>query len=150
MNNCVRLFWTDSLICSDKALLSLDCYYMSKHWLNHVNQTHLYLASKCCQVSQASVTKIEPLSVNMTHWVWVSWASCQIHKSASCACAGNAGNVFPATDFKGNRKLAIPTCITARASRTCRDACRDRQPAVAGKTFPAFPAHAQHIILHIW
>ena len=25
-----------------------------------------------------------------------------------------------------HRRLAIPTCITARASRTCRDACRDR------------------------
>ena len=33
---------------------------------------------------------------------------------------------FPATDFKGNRLLAI----TARASRTCRDACQDRQPTV--------------------
>ena len=32
---------------------------------------------------------------------------------------------FLATDFKGNRELAIPACITARASRMCRDACRD-------------------------
>ena len=31
------------------------------------------------------------------------WASCQIRKFAGCACAGNAGNGFPATDFKGNR-----------------------------------------------
>ena len=38
--------------------------------------------------------------------------------------------------------LAIPACITARAWRTCRDACRDRLHAVTGKTFPAFPAHA--------
>ena len=29
-------------------------------------------------------------------------ASCQIRKIADCACTGNAGNVFPATDFKGN------------------------------------------------
>ena len=28
---------------------------------------------------------------------------------------GYAGNLFPATDFKGNRELAIPACITARA-----------------------------------
>ena len=56
----------------------------------------------------------------------------------------------PAADFKRNRKLAIPACITSRASRTCRDACRDRLPAVAGKTFPAFPAHAQLAILRIW
>ena len=54
------------------------------------------------------------------------WASFQISKIAVCACAGNVGNVFPATDFKGNRLLAIPACITARAPRTCRGACRDR------------------------
>ena len=46
--------------------------------------------------------------------------------NADCTCVGNAGNIFPATNFKGNRQLAIPACITARASRTCRDACRDR------------------------
>ena len=63
---------------------------------------------------------------------------------------GMPGTFSPATDFKGNHKLAIPACITARASRTCRDACRDRLPAVAGKTFPAFPAHAQPTILRIW
>ena len=28
--------------------------------------------------------------------------------------------------FPRHRRWAIPTCITARASRTCRDACRDR------------------------
>ena len=43
------------------------------------------------------------------------WASYQIHKIAGRACAGNAGNVFPATDFKGNHELAILACITARA-----------------------------------
>ena len=30
-------------------------------------------------------------------------ASYQIRKIAGCACAGNAGNIFPATDLKGNR-----------------------------------------------
>ena len=56
---------------------------------------------------------------------WCPWASYQISKIAGCACTGNAGNVFPATDFNGNRQLAIRVCITARASRTCRDACPD-------------------------
>ena len=55
---------------------------------------------------------------------------------------GMPGTFFPAADFTGNRWLAIPACITARAWRTCRDACRDRSPAVTGKTFPVFPAHA--------
>ena len=40
--------------------------------------------------------------------------------------------------------LAIPTCITARASRTCRDACRDRLLAVSfgvggGENVPCIP-----------
>ena len=68
------------------------------------------------------------------------WNSYQLRKIAGCASAENAGNVFPATDFKGNRQLAIPVCLTVRAWRTCRDACRDRLPAAAGKTFAAFPA----------
>ena len=55
---------------------------------------------------------------------------------------GMSGTFSPADDFKGNRYLAIPACITARAWRTCRDACRDRLPAVTEITFPAFPAHA--------
>ena len=47
-------------------------------------------------------------------------------KIAGCACAGYARNIFPTTDFKGNRQIAIPACITAHVWRTCRDACRDR------------------------
>ena len=27
----------------------------------------------------------------------IAWASCRIRKIAGCACAGNAGNVFPTT-----------------------------------------------------
>ena len=79
-----------------------------------------------------------------------TWASYQIRKIAGCACVGNAGSVLPATNFKGNRYLAIPACIIARASSTCRDACRDRSPVVVGETFSAFPAHAQPAILRIW
>ena len=47
-----------------------------------------------------------------------TWVSYQIRKIADCACTGNAGNVFSATDSKGNRQLAIPAHITAHASRT--------------------------------
>ena len=55
-----------------------------------------------------------------------SWASYQIRQIAGCVCARNAGKVFPTTDFNGNPKLGIRACSTARTSRTCRDACRDR------------------------
>ena len=53
----------------------------------------------------------------------MQWVSYQILKIAGCA--GNAGNVYP-----HHRGLAIPTCIMARASRTCRDACWDSYLAV--------------------
>ena len=44
----------------------------------------------------------------LCHWNWSNqaipqWASYQIRKIAGCACAENAGNVFPAVDLKGNR-----------------------------------------------
>ena len=44
------------------------------------------------------------------------WASYQIHEIAGCACAGNAGNVFPATDFR-KPPVSYPgmhhgTCVT--------------------------------------
>ena len=63
-------------------------------------------------------------------------ASCQICKIAGLACAGNAGNVC-----YRHFGLAILTCITALAWRTCRDACRDRKLAVSfevsgGKNVP--------------
>ena len=46
--------------------------------------------------------------------------------------------------FPCHRGLAIPTCITARAWRTCRDACRDRWLVVSfevggGKNVPGIP-----------
>ena len=66
------------------------------------------------------------------------WASYQIRKIAGCACAGNAGNVFPRRRFQRKPLVGDP----GMHHGTCRDACRDRSSAVTGKTFPAFPAHA--------
>ena len=58
-----------------------------------------------------------------------------MRKIAGCACAGNAGNDFPATHFKGNHQLVVPACITARASRTCRDRLTHR----GGENIPGIP-----------
>ena len=56
---------------------------------------------------------------------WSPWTSYQIRKITGCTCATNTGNVFPATDFKRNCKLAIPARTKARAAHTCLDACQD-------------------------
>ena len=57
--------------------------------------------------------------------------------------------------FLSNRRLAIPTCIThVRDARALIHAgianLRFPLKSVAGKTFPAFPAHVQLAILRIW
>ena len=81
----------------------------------------------------------------MNFYSTVVWASCQIRKIAGCAFAGNAGTVFPATAGKRSRH-ASRHVRDARAE----DACQFPLKSVAGKTFSAFPAHAQPAILHIW
>ena len=78
------------------------------------------------------------------------WASYQIRKIAGCACAGNAGNVFPATAGKRSRHAL-------RHVRTHVPWCMLGSPTSGflwsrwrGEPFPAFPAHAQHVIFRIW
>ena len=46
-------------------------------------------------------------SLGFSKLKWRQWATCQIHTIAGCACAGNAGNVFPTTEFKGSRWLVL-------------------------------------------
>ena len=60
------------------------------------------------------------------HEAIMVWTSYQKRKIARCACAGNAGKRFPRHWLQKNPLLTIPACVTAHASRTCRDACRDR------------------------
>ena len=66
------------------------------------------------------------------------WASYQIRKILGCACAGKTRNVFPCRRIQSKPLVSDP----GMHHGTCRDACRDRLPALVGKTFPAFPAHA--------
>ena len=61
--------------------------------------------SKCGQVIGG------PRENNIGAFLASTWASYQIRKILSCPCAGNTGNVFPVTDFKWNRHLAILTCM---------------------------------------
>ena len=78
------------------------------------------------------------------------WFSYQIRKIAGCVCTGNAEIVFPANGSKRSRH-ASRHMRNARATMHVGIANK-RFPlkSVAGKTFPAFPAHAQHAILRIW
>ena len=78
------------------------------------------------------------------------WASCQIRKNAGCACAGNAGNVFPRRRFKRKPLVSDPgmhhgTCVThvpwcMSGSLTCGD----------GENVPGIPGACAPAILRIW
>ena len=86
-----------------------------------------------------------------------SWASYQIRKIAGCACAGNAGNVFPRRLFQRKPLVSDPgmhhgTCVThvpwcMSGSLTCGDG--ENVPGIPGACAPANlriwqEAHARH------
>ena len=66
------------------------------------------------------------------------------------------GTAAPSTPGAfSERGLAIPTCITARARHTCRDACQDRQLAVSfevggGENVPGIPGARATRNFSIW
>ena len=78
------------------------------------------------------------------------WASYQIPKIAGCACAGNAGNVFPRRRFQKKLLVSDPgmhhgTCVThvpwcMSGSLTCGD----------GENVPGIPGACHPAILRIW
>ena len=79
-----------------------------------------------------------------------AWASYQIRKIAGCACAGNAGNVFPRRRFQRKPLVRDPdmhhgTCVThvpwcMSGSLTCGN----------GENVPGIPGACAPGILRIW
>ena len=83
--------------------------------------------------------------------LWLAtWASYQIRKIAGCACAGNAGNVFPRRRFQMKPLVSDPgmhhgTCVThvpwcMSGSLTCGD----------GENVPGIPGACALAISRIW
>ena len=80
----------------------------------------------------------------------LQWASYQIRKIAGCACAGNAGNVFPRRRFQRKLLVSDPgmhhgTCVPhvpwcMSGSLTCDD----------GEIVPGIPDACAPAILRIW
>ena len=79
-----------------------------------------------------------------------SWASYQIRKIAGCACAGNAGNVFPRRRFQRKPLVSDPgmhhgTCVTHVP--WCMSGSLTRGD---GENGPGFPGACAPTILRIW
>ena len=79
-----------------------------------------------------------------------SWASYQIRKIAVCACAGNAGNVFPHRQFRRKPLVSDPgmhhgTCVTHVP--WCMSGSLT---SGGGENVPGIPGACAPAILRIW
>ena len=80
----------------------------------------------------------------------ILWASYQIRKIAGCACAGNAGNVFPRRRFQRKPLVSDPgmhhgTCVTHVP--WCMSGSRTRG---GGENVPGIPGACAPAISRIW
>ena len=105
--------------CTFKLTLYLTVLYIGIVWQMYKNQLQIMacLRSKCnCGISLdlkgiqqfqwlcgcKSLFSVLLFPEHVIAGITFSWASNQTRKIAGCSCGRNAGNVFPATDFKGN------------------------------------------------
>ena len=80
----------------------------------------------------------------------MAWASCQIRKIAGCACAGNAGNVFPRHRLQRKLLVSDPgmhhgTCVTHVP--WCMSGSLTRG---GGENVPGIPGACAPAIIRIW
>ena len=85
-----------------------------------------------------------------TLWIQQPWASCQIRKIAGAHAPGMPGT-FSLSPHVSDPDMHYGTCVThvpgCMPGSLTSGFLRNRRQ---GKTFPAFPAHAQPAILRIW
>ena len=79
-------------ICGDNIECQFD--YLSTKDESIANATATN--QKKFEEDQAVLGKCEQIRIQLIYWI-IPWASYQIRKIAECACAGNAGNVCPAS-----------------------------------------------------
>ena len=94
-------------------------------------------------------TMMITLYINTYTYIFI-WASCQIRKIAVCACAGNAGNVFPRRRLQRKSLVSDPgmhhgTCVTHVP--WCMPGSLTRG---GGEDFPGIPGACAPAILRIW
>ena len=114
--------------------------WITKNWLKsrptsckNVNWLRINpMTQNCCFYSGAI---LYPPEARVTTAIWhcrntfCQWASYQIRKITGCACVGNAGNVFSATDFKRKQQVSdsgmhhgtyvtyVPWCMSGSLTR---------------------------------
>ena len=118
-------------------------FYIS---LYEVDTQHTVVADSRVHFDNCYQNYTNVLRITCSH----QWVSYQIRKIADCACAGNAGNVFPRRRFQRKPLVSDPgmhhgTCVThvpwcMSRSLTCGD----------GENVPGIPGACAPTILRIW
>ena len=154
---CVSFEFT---VCSYGFTLCLRCY-RSHDELKMVSNQHIVNTKKFwthASTNLLGTATLERCYVHSVHYSYITfirrvigpWASYQIRKIAGCACAGNAGNVFPRRRFQRKPLVSDPdmhhgTCVThvpwcMSGSLTCGN----------GENVPGIPGACAPGILRIW
>ena len=111
----------------------------------------MYLWIIMQKTASTHIARLTHLCVSIHgHPCFWQWASYQIRKIAGCACAGNAGNVFPRRRFQRKPLVGDPgmhhgTCVThvpwcMSGSLICGD----------GENVPGIPGACAPATLRIW
>ena len=124
-------------------------------WLFVNLYSYIKIRRKCLRFHSYNYRECDIYS--LTHFLWgmfymyqCPWTSYQIRKITGCACAGNAGNVFPRRWFQrkplvSDHGMHHGTCVThvpwcMSGSLTCGD----------GKNVPGILGACAPAILRIW
>ena len=102
------------------------------------------------RLESASEVKNRNCFGNYQNTRYAQWASYQIRKIAGCACAGNAGNLFPRRWIQRKPRVSdpglhhctcvthVPWCMSGSLTRGC------------GENVPGIPSASAPAILRIW
>ena len=97
-----------NLNCCGKSVIAKWIEYVDiSNYNGRAHRVHIF--EMCHKILQCAIRITHAVHSLLSYALFCSfifipqWASYQIRKILGCACAGNAGNIFPATDFKGNR-----------------------------------------------
>ena len=154
LTNLFYSSWSVSLIFGEKFSLSIYTYIDRIYWCMYII-TRVFLIALCSsldsfQVSLSAVIYLCCLNTLNFDFSYMSWASYQICKIAGCACAGNAGGVFPTRRLQREPLVSDPdmhhgTCVThvpwcMSESLTCG----------GGENVPGIPGACAPAVLRIW
>ena len=130
------------------SMFSLICAWIND-WVNNREAGYLGRRRTHYDVTVMS-TQHDGLAWNEHDEDIMTWASCQIRKIAGAHAPGMSGTFSPSPQVcdpdmhHGTCVTHVPWCMPG--SLTSGFLWNRRR----GKTFPAFPAHAQPANLHIW